>query len=323
MAWRWTRSIAGRKARRLGGRKRSSPRRPRVGNAGRDDVFDLWRARFDRCDGRSRASARGPGRGDQIRAREPRGDDQEARREGPARQRADRRARVRLAPRDCWSGAGSPGFHNVAAPSAGPWTRCYVLPSQIAGPLYGRGYGALLATSLGSCFSQISPPAIVARTELASSESGAAEKAISGPDIAPRDLRCGFGNSARHSLASELTIAGGDIRGFATEQGRHRPNASRGMELEHPSAFRRFDRTPDIHAIDEADERDAERDASREWTKDVAKEPDSLGRIQLGRSYFVLPTSVVDGRVSGSSQVAHPMDLAPGRPDESPARRPR
>ena len=92
-----------------------------------------------------------------------------------------------------------------------------------------------------------------------------------------------------------------------------------GMELEHPSTLGRFDRTSDVHPIDEANERDAERDASRERTKDVAKEPHSLRRVQLGRSDVFLPASVVDGRVSGSSQIAHPVDLAPGSPDQPPA----
>src|SRR6266508_2401993 len=75
----------------------------------------------------------------------------------------------------------------------------------------------------------------------------------------------------------------------------------------------------EIDTIDDANEPGTERDASREGTKDVAKEPQSLRRVQLGRAYFFFPAAHRDRRAAGSAQIAHPVDLAPGRPDITPA----
>src|SRR5688572_24092811 len=91
------------------------------------------------------------------------------------------------------------------------------------------------------------------------------------------------------------------------------------MELEDASALGRFHGMSDIHSIDEADEGDAERDASCQRTKDVAKEGHSLRRVQLRRPDLFLPAPNVDRRAARSAQVAHPVDLAPRRPDEPPA----
>src|SRR5262249_47724825 len=75
----------------------------------------------------------------------------------------------------------------------------------------------------------------------------------------------------------------------------------------------------EIDPIDDANEVDSERDASRERTKDVAKEPNSLCRVQLGRSCFFIPAAHGDRRAACSAQIAHPLDLPPGGPDPTPA----
>ena len=216
MAWCRTRPIARRTACRPGRGERPSPWRPRLGNAGRDDVFDLWRARFDRCDGRFRADTRRPRRGSQIRARKPRGDDSKARREiRLAESGSPSGSSVGVLRRSvgCWSFL----IRRRSGAGCWPWTRCCVSPSQIAAPPCGRGYASLLATSLGSCFSQISSQAIVAWTYVASSVSEAAATAISGPDIAPRDDRCPFeaaapGNRSSPNLRSQAAIFGDSTR---------------------------------------------------------------------------------------------------------------
>jgi hypothetical protein len=70
-----------------------------------------------------------------------------------------------------------------------------------------------------------------------------------------------------------------------------------GGELEDTSTLGRFQWTPDIDPIDDAYEPDAERDASRERTKDVAKERDSLGRVQLvARTSSFRPRTVMVAR---------------------------
>ena len=98
-----------------------------------------------------------------------------------------------------------------------------------------------------------------------------------------------------------------------------RPTSSKGVEFEDSSTLGRFHRKVEIDLIDDANEVDTERYASRERTKDVAKEPNSLCRVQLGRTYFFFPAAYGDGRAARSAQVAHPLDLAPGGPDPTPA----
>jgi hypothetical protein len=97
------------------------------------------------------------------------------------------------------------------------------------------------------------------------------------------------------------------------------PTSSKWVEFEDRSTLGRFQRMVEIDPIDDTNERDTERDASRARTKDVAKEPDSLCRVQLGRSYVFFPASHGDGRAAGSAQIAHPVDLAPRAPDPTPA----
>src|SRR4029450_6225773 len=92
------------------------------------------------------------------------------------------------------------------------------------------------------------------------------------------------------------------------------------MELEDRSSLGCFPwRTVDIDSVDDANERGTERSASGERTKDVAKECNALCLLQLGRSDFFFPAAHGDGRAATSSQVAHPLDLAPRAPDPAPA----
>jgi hypothetical protein len=77
-------------------------------------------------------------------------------------------------------------------------------------------------------------------------------------------------------------------------------------------------RIVEIDLIDDADEPDPQRYTSGERAKDVAKERDTLSRVQLGRSDFFGPAAHGDSRAAGSPQVAHPLNLAPGCPDPAP-----
>jgi hypothetical protein len=96
--------------------------------------------------------------------------------------------------------------------------------------------------------------------------------------------------------------------------------SSKWVKFEDTSALGSFHRMVEIDTIDDANEQDTERDASGERTKDVAEELDSLRRAQLGRSDLFLPSAHRNRGSARSSQVLHPMDLAPGRPDPPPAR---
>jgi len=91
------------------------------------------------------------------------------------------------------------------------------------------------------------------------------------------------------------------------------------VEFEDTSALGSFHRIVEIDTIDDADEPDTERYASRARTEDVAKEANSLCRVQLGRADFFFPAAYRDRRAAGSAQIAHPLDLAPGGPDPTPA----
>src|SRR5262245_39391877 len=92
--------------------------------------------------------------------------------------------------------------------------------------------------------------------------------------------------------------------------------SSNWMQLEDRSSLGCFLRRPvDIDPVDDANERDTERYASGERTKDVAKECNALCRVKLTRSDFFFPAADGDGRAAASAQVAHPLDLAPGTPD--------
>ena len=91
------------------------------------------------------------------------------------------------------------------------------------------------------------------------------------------------------------------------------------MEFEDRSTLGRFHWMVEIDLIHDANKGDTERYASRERTKDVAKEPNSLCRVELGRTYFFFPAAHGDGRAARSAQIAHPLDLAPGGPDPTPA----
>jgi hypothetical protein len=87
------------------------------------------------------------------------------------------------------------------------------------------------------------------------------------------------------------------------------------VEFEDTSTLGRFHRMVQINTIDDANEPDTERDGSRERTKDVAKEANSLRRVQLGRDDFFFPAANGDGRPAGGAQIAYPVDLAPRGPD--------
>jgi len=91
------------------------------------------------------------------------------------------------------------------------------------------------------------------------------------------------------------------------------------VEFEDTSTPGRFQWMGEIDSIDDANEPDTERYATRERTKYVAKEPNSLGRVQLGRDYFLFPVAHRDGRAARSAKIAHPVDLAPGSPDPTPS----
>jgi hypothetical protein len=91
------------------------------------------------------------------------------------------------------------------------------------------------------------------------------------------------------------------------------------VELEDTSALGRFHRMVEIDTIDDANEPDTERHGSGVRTEDVAKEANSLCRVQLGRAHFLFPAAHRDRRAAGSAQIAHPLDLAPGGPDPTPA----
>jgi hypothetical protein len=100
---------------------------------------------------------------------------------------------------------------------------------------------------------------------------------------------------------------------------RQRPS-SKSVEFEDAPTLGRFRRTVEIYPIDGANEPGTERYASRERAEDVAKELDSLCRVQLGRTYFFFPAAHGDGRSAGGAQIAHLLDIAPGSPDPTPAR---
>ncbi|MDQ6743139.1 MAG: hypothetical protein M3Z97_09585, partial [Candidatus Dormibacteraeota bacterium] len=63
------------------------------------------------------------------------------------------------------------------------------------------------------------------------------------------------------------------------------------MEFEDTSALGSFHRIVQIDTIEGADEPDTERDASRERTKDVAEELDSLRGVELGRTDVFVPAA--------------------------------
>lgn len=81
-----------------------------------------------------------------------------------------------------------------------------------------------------------------------------------------------------------------------------------------------FHRIAEVNAIDDANERDAERDAPSHGAEHVPEELDPLRRIQLGRRDLLASAAHGDGRSAGRAQVALPVDLAPRRPDPAPAR---
>src|SRR5215469_14770611 len=65
-----------------------------------------------------------------------------------------------------------------------------------------------------------------------------------------------------------------------------RPASLQWVKLENGSARSRFQRMVDIDLIGDTDEPDAERHTVRERTKDVAKEANALGWVQLGCTHF-------------------------------------
>jgi len=90
-------------------------------------------------------------------------------------------------------------------------------------------------------------------------------------------------------------------------------------EFEDTSTLCSLYRMVKIDSVDNANEPDSERKASRERTKDVTKKPNSLRWVQLRCSHFFLPVVHGDGRPSSSAQIANPVNVAPGGPDPTPA----
>ena len=90
-------------------------------------------------------------------------------------------------------------------------------------------------------------------------------------------------------------------------------------EFEDTSTLGSLYRMVKIDSVDNANEPDSERKASRERTKDVTKKPNSLRWVQLRCSHFFLPVVHGDGRPSSSAQIANPVNVAPGGPDPTPA----
>src|SRR5215217_626740 len=73
------------------------------------------------------------------------------------------------------------------------------------------------------------------------------------------------------------------------------------VEFEDPSPLGGPHRIVEIDLIDGADEPDPERDAAGERTKDVAKERDALGWVQLGGGDVFFAAAHGDGRATGSA----------------------
>ena len=92
-----------------------------------------------------------------------------------------------------------------------------------------------------------------------------------------------------------------------------------GVELEDGSAHGRLDRIVEVDAVDDADELATERQGPGDGTEDVPEERQSLGLVQLGRGDLLVVATHRDRRATRGAQVAHPMDVAPGRPDPAPA----
>jgi len=78
-------------------------------------------------------------------------------------------------------------------------------------------------------------------------------------------------------------------------------------------------RMVEIDAVDEADEQESAWDTSGVRSENISEELDSLRRVELGRHNLILTVALDDGRAPGGAEVAHPVDLAPRRPDEPPA----
>lgn len=66
---------------------------------------------------------------------------------------------------------------------------------------------------------------------------------------------------------------------------------SKWVEFEDRSTLGRFHWTVEIDLIDDANKVDTERYASRERTKDAAKERNSVCRVELSGTYFFFPAA--------------------------------
>src|SRR4051794_23995776 len=96
------------------------------------------------------------------------------------------------------------------------------------------------------------------------------------------------------------------------------PASLKWVELEDTSILSRFHRMVEIDPIDDANEPHTARYASSKRAKKVAKELNSLCRVQLGRAHFFLPAARDDGGAAGRAKVAHPLPRGPGGPDPTP-----
>jgi hypothetical protein len=146
------------------------------------------------------------------------------------------------------------------------------------------------------------------------------------PNPAPASGRASVGDDGRGVANVHFRSASTMVRRETLVSRRARPDprlrqptSSKWLEFEDTSTLGGLHRIVEIDLIEGADEPDPERYASGERTKDVAKERDSLCRVQLGRSYFFFPAAHDDGRAAGSAQVAYPLDVAPEGLDPTPA----
>src|ERR671932_2531735 len=95
-------------------------------------------------------------------------------------------------------------------------------------------------------------------------------------------------------------------------------SSSNGVELEDTATLGRVNGVSESDSIDGPNELDAERDAARQWTKNVAKEGNSLRLVELGRADVLALPAHGDRRAAGGAQIAHPVNVAPRRPDPAP-----
>jgi hypothetical protein len=109
------------------------------------------------------------------------------------------------------------------------------------------------------------------------------------------------------SLLLDQSVVGQHDRGHPIRMlgearfGLRRRSSANWVEFEDTSALGRLHRMVEIDTVDDANEPDTKRSASRERTEDVAKEANSLCRVQLGRADLFFPAAHRDRRAAGSA----------------------